>query len=65
LAKAEIIKKRLRDNQRLEIDGGINAETIASAASAGVNWFVVASAIFDHPNRATAIRDLRKHILTK
>ena len=29
LPKCEAIKKRLRPDQRLEIDGGINAETIA------------------------------------
>src|SRR4051794_34662637 len=51
LPKAETIKKRLRANQRMEIDGGINPETIAAARSAGVDWFVVASAIFDEKNR--------------
>jgi ribulose-phosphate 3-epimerase len=59
LPKAREVKKRLRPNQRLEIDGGINAETIAAAAEAGVDWFVVASAIFDHPDRPAAIRELR------
>ena len=59
LPKCEAVKKRLRPNQRLEIDGGINAETIASARDAGVDWFVVASAIFDKPDRAAAIAELR------
>ena len=59
LPKAREIKKRLRPNQRLEIDGGINAETIASARSAGVDWFVVAIAIFDKPDRKAAIAELR------
>lgn len=62
LPKCEAIKKRLTVNQRLEIDGGINAETIASARSAGVDWFVVASAIFDHKDRPAAIRELRDHL---
>jgi ribulose-phosphate 3-epimerase len=62
LPKAEQVKKRLRPNQRLEIDGGINPETISQAASAGIDWFVVASAIFDHPNRATAIAAIRKQL---
>ena len=59
LPKVEQIKKRLRSDQRLEIDGGIHTQTIASARRAGVDWFVVASAIFDRPDRAAAIRELR------
>jgi ribulose-phosphate 3-epimerase len=59
LAKARQIKPRLRKEQRLEIDGGINADTITQAAAAGVDWFVVASAIFDKPDRAAAIGELR------
>jgi ribulose-phosphate 3-epimerase len=62
LPKCEIIKKRLRPNQRLEIDGGINPETIRQARDAGVDWFVVASAIFDQPDRAAAIKELRTRL---
>jgi ribulose-phosphate 3-epimerase len=59
LPKAREVKKRLRSNQRLEIDGGINADTIAAARDAGVDWFVVASAIFEKDDRSAAIRELR------
>jgi ribulose-phosphate 3-epimerase len=59
LPKAREIKRRLRPDQRLEIDGGIHADTIAGARDAGVDWFVVASAIFDRPDRAAAIAELR------
>ncbi|CAA9438821.1 MAG: Ribulose-phosphate 3-epimerase, partial [uncultured Phycisphaerae bacterium] len=59
LPKAEAIKRRLRPDQRLEIDGGVNADTIRSCGDAGVDWFVVASAIFGQPDRPTAIRELR------
>jgi ribulose-phosphate 3-epimerase len=62
LPKCEAIKKRLRADQRLEIDGGVNAETIRSCRDAGVDWFVVASAIFDQPDRGAAIRGLRERI---
>jgi ribulose-phosphate 3-epimerase len=62
LPKCEAIKKRLRPDQRLEIDGGVNADTIRSCRDAGVDWFVVASAIFDQPDRAAAIRQLRERI---
>lgn len=59
LSKCRELRKRLGPNQRLEIDGGINAETVKQAADAGVDWYVVASAIFDHSNRAAAIADIR------
>jgi ribulose-phosphate 3-epimerase len=62
LPKAQAVKKRLRPNQRLEIDGGIHAETIAQAAAAGIDWFVVASAIFDQKDRPAAIAELRKRL---
>jgi ribulose-phosphate 3-epimerase len=62
LSKCEAIKKRLRPEQRLQIDGGINAESISAARSAGVDWFVVASAIFDKPDRKSAIANLRSKL---
>jgi ribulose-phosphate 3-epimerase len=62
LPKAQVIKKRLRPDQRLEIDGGIKPENIRQAADAGIDWFVVASAIFDQPDRVAAIAQLRKNL---
>jgi ribulose-phosphate 3-epimerase len=62
LPKAREVKKRLRPDQRLEIDGGIGADTIRAVADAGVDWFVVASAIFNRPDRAAAIRELREKL---
>jgi ribulose-phosphate 3-epimerase len=62
LSKARAVRKRLTQNQRLEIDGGIHNQTIAAARDAGVDWFVVGSAIFDHPDRATAIGELRERL---
>jgi ribulose-phosphate 3-epimerase len=59
LPKAEAIRKRLRGNQRMEMDGGIHTQTIRQARDAGVDWFVVASAIFDQKDRAAAIAGLR------
>lgn len=59
IPKIEAVRKRLRQDQRLEIDGGINAETIATARKAGIDWFVVGSSIFDEPDRAKAIGSLR------
>lgn len=62
LPKAVAVKKRLRPNQRLEIDGGIQTKTIAQARDVGVDWFVVASAIFDQKDRAAAIAALRSRL---
>jgi ribulose-phosphate 3-epimerase len=62
LPKCEAVKARLRPDQRLEIDGGIKPDNIRRARDAGVDWFVVASAIFDQPDRAAAIRELRRQL---
>ncbi len=59
LDKCRRIKRRLRADQRIEIDGGIKPDNIRQARDAGVDWFVVASAIFDSPDRFTAIAELR------
>jgi ribulose-phosphate 3-epimerase len=62
LPKVREVRKRLRADQRLEIDGGIHPQTIAQAAEAGVDWFVVASALFDHPDRRAAVAELRNRM---
>ena len=62
LPKCEAVKKRLRAKQRLEIDGGINIETIRQARGAGVDWFVVATAVFGQADRSAAIAQLRKSL---
>ena len=62
LPKARAVKQRLRADQRLEMDGGLNERTIGEAAGAGVDWFVVASAIFDQPDRRAAVAGLRARL---
>jgi ribulose-phosphate 3-epimerase len=62
LAKAREIRKRLAPHQRLEMDGGLHRDTIRAAADSGVDWFVVGSGVFENPNRATAIAELRNKI---
>jgi ribulose-phosphate 3-epimerase len=59
LDKVRAIRPKLRADQRLEIDGGVKADNIKSCREAGVDWFVVASAIFDASDRAKAIDELR------
>jgi ribulose-phosphate 3-epimerase len=62
LEKARTIKPMLKENQRLEIDGGIDATTIGAARAAGIDWFVVGSAIFDHPPYDRTIGEMKKHL---
>jgi ribulose-phosphate 3-epimerase len=65
LSKVKELKKRAKPGQRIEIDGGINHETAKAARDAGVDWFVVASAIFDAKDRAAAIAGIRSEIGSK
>lgn len=48
----------------LQVDGGINLETIASCREAGASLFVVGSAIFRQPDYRVAIERLRKAMET-
>jgi ribulose-phosphate 3-epimerase len=62
LEKARIVR-RLVDSGELkllvEIDGGINDDTIEQAAEAGVDCFVAGSAVYGAADPAAAIRELR------
>ena len=53
---------RLRDllppEVRVQVDGGINADTIGVAREAGADLFVAGSAIFWRDDPATAYREL-------
>jgi ribulose-phosphate 3-epimerase len=57
------IARRLVDSGELtvlvEIDGGINEDTIAAAAEAGVDCFVAGSAVYSAEDPAAAVRALR------
>lgn len=44
----------------IEIDGGINEETIALCAKAGANVFVAGSAIYGKEDRAAALQSIKK-----
>ncbi len=43
----------------IEIDGGINEDTIVAAAEAGVDCFVAGSAVYSAKDPAAAVADLR------
>ncbi|MCP1144000.1 ribulose-phosphate 3-epimerase [Lysinibacillus endophyticus] len=57
-ALSRIIKERGL-NIEIEIDGGINAETIVPCAKAGANIFVAGSAIYNQEDRATALQQIK------
>lgn len=53
LPKIERLVTRLRERNppcEVEVDGGVNAETIPDAAEVGATVFVAASAVFKHPD---------------
>lgn len=47
---------------RLEIDGGVKVDNIAEIAAAGADMFVAGSAIFNQPDYAKVIRDMREQL---
>jgi len=60
LEKVKRLRGRMRADQWLQIDGGIDAKTIGEAAGAGANCFVAGEAIFRADDPAKAISDMRK-----
>jgi ribulose-phosphate 3-epimerase len=63
LSKVAMVR-RLVDSGELtivvEIDGGINADTIEAAAEAGVDCFVAGSAVYSAADPAVAVESLRR-----
>lgn len=44
----------------LQVDGGINLETISTASKAGADTFVAGSVVFNSPDPAGVIENLRQ-----
>jgi len=63
-ARVADIRKRLdalNSSAWLEVDGGVNAETLPKLKAAGATAFVAATAVFKHPQGiATGIKALRE-----
>lgn len=59
LPKIEQIRRRLRPDQRLQVDGGINPETCARCARAGADTFVAGNNIFAADDVPAAVQALR------
>lgn len=47
---------------RLEVDGGINVQNIGAIAAAGADTFVAGSAIFNTPDYAAVIQQMRQEL---
>jgi len=65
LAKLEQARSRIDAsgrNVRLEIDGGVKVDNIGAIARAGADTFVAGSAIFESPDYAATIREMRAEI---
>ena len=60
LAKAAEIARRDGLDLAIEVDGGIDAETVKLVAAAGADTFVAGSAIFSQPNPLEAARAIRR-----
>lgn len=58
LDRARELRAMLRDDQRLEVDGGINLETAPEIVNAGADTLVAGSYIFDNPEPAKVIHSL-------
>ena len=58
LDKIRTLRKSFGDDILIQVDGGINAETIDRCAAAGTDLFVVGSAIFKNDNYGKVISDL-------
>jgi ribulose-phosphate 3-epimerase len=66
LDKISQVRKMIDDSGkdiRLEVDGGINNETITLASAAGADTFVAGSAIFNTDNYEQTITTLRSKIV--
>ncbi len=65
LDKVRAVRQRIDDsgkNIRLEIDGGVKVDNIRAIAQAGADTFVAGSAIFNQPDYAAVIQQMRQQI---
>ena len=60
IQQADAWRRSRKLNYRLEVDGGINNDTVAECARAGADTFVAGTALFQQPNMGAAIKKMRK-----
>jgi len=59
LEKTRWLKTQVKENTRIEMDGGLNLETTPPAVAAGADTIVTASALFGSNDRAAVIRAMK------
>ena len=62
--RAVEIRKMLRPDQRLEIDGGIDTTTAPVVTAAGVDTLVAGNSIFSQPDPAAATKAILNAVIT-
>ncbi|MCC6578984.1 MAG: ribulose-phosphate 3-epimerase [Phycisphaeraceae bacterium] len=55
LPKLELLRQHARPTMRLEIDGGVNLQTVSRAVAAGADTLVTASALFGARDRKAVV----------
>jgi ribulose-phosphate 3-epimerase len=60
IQQADAWRRERKLGYRLEVDGGINNETVAECARAGADTFVAGTALFHKFNMGAAIRKMRQ-----
>lgn len=60
LDKVRALRPRLRPDQRLEVDGGVNDKTVEAVVAAGADTLVAGTAVFRAADAAAAIGALRE-----
>jgi ribulose-phosphate 3-epimerase len=58
--QADAWRRQRQATYRLEVDGGINHDTVAECARAGADTFVAGTALFRQRNMSAAIRKMRQ-----
>ena len=60
IQQAAVWRQTKKLNYRLEVDGGINNETVAECARAGADTFVAGTALFRQRNMGAAVKQMRQ-----
>jgi ribulose-phosphate 3-epimerase len=58
--KVRRVRELIGDAKPIQVDGGVNAETVVECAEAGATWFVAGSAIFGSDDPVEAFREIAK-----
>jgi ribulose-phosphate 3-epimerase len=60
IEQAALWRREKKLNYRLEVDGGVNQQTVAECARAGADTFVAGTALFAQRNMKAAVKKMRR-----